>query len=335
MLNNLNTLTWLLKTKHACGKILMKDPMMMNEELGELTFSVLSRGQNSNPNRQHVKHVSKSYRKTRAQMQLAAELGVDLNSTDLAGGKGNTIKAASIADATNFFLGMLRDFKAGAWLPVDLIKLQAYTKGVDKLKYESCYDTYYHHQRVKVDLWDPQVTDSDMKRLDNTTRSTNTNKDKTWVFQPAHGNLWDEFKPDVKEAANDEDLDLRVDSDSGGEPEMKAAPQERKRRRAKRKQAPAKDSKAADGSDSDSSGAPAPASQRRRKAPAKERTYIAQKIVAEREMEDTDQLQYLIKWKGFPKSSSNTWEPADVFIGQPQFADMLLAFYKKRDVSQQ
>jgi hypothetical protein len=116
MLNNLNTLTWLLKTKHPCGKILMKDPMMMNEELGELTFSVLSRGQNSNPNRQDVKHVSKSYRKTRAQMQLAAELGVDLNSTDLAGGKGNTIKADSIADATNFFLGMLRDFKAGAWL---------------------------------------------------------------------------------------------------------------------------------------------------------------------------------------------------------------------------
>jgi hypothetical protein len=116
---------------------------------------------------------------------------------------------------------------------------------------------------------------------------------------------------------------------------MKAAPQERKRRRAKRKQAPAKDSKAADGSDSDSSGAPAPASQRRRKAPAKDRTYIAQKIMAEREMEGTDQLQFLIKWKGFPKSSSNTWEPSEEFIGKSQFADMVLAFYNKRDVSQQ
>jgi hypothetical protein len=55
---NVNILAWMHDVDHPCFKLLEADIMLMNEEQGELTFSVLARGLHANPGRSHVDQVS-------------------------------------------------------------------------------------------------------------------------------------------------------------------------------------------------------------------------------------------------------------------------------------
>jgi hypothetical protein len=200
---NINTLVWMDEQNHPCSQFLTKDPTTMNEEIGEMCFSVLARGQKSNPARSSIKQVTKSFIMTRPQMSIAHDFGVELACEDLAGkgikcSKGNRVLPEAVNDAAEFFKGMLRRFAASQWRPASFELLKQHKTGVDLCTFSKCLDM---KMKIKPKPWVVKVTPEDMDRVEKRARDSILHGGKSWVFKPAHSNIWDDFKPEGQDDA--------------------------------------------------------------------------------------------------------------------------------------
>ena len=385
---NIRVFVWMDERKHPCGQFIKKDPTTINEELGEMGFSVLARGQKSNPARANIDQVTKSFIMTKPQMSIAHDFGIELACEDLAGkgikgSKGNRVQPEAVSDAADFFTRMLRDFEAGTWRPVGLEMLKQHKKGVDKFTFSKCIDMKL---KIKPQLWKENITAADMDRVEKRARHSILNGGKSWVFKPAHSNIWDDFKEEVKDDAKASPAVPAVrlateeaESDNQGDAVVQPRPKRRQKivkARARRKPVAANQSSGSevecDGPDEDSDSSELKAvlkassgkgrkskptkkskvkSKRNRDQsppedhrPAKKKkagkktapsTFYPLRIHGEREMEGTDELQFLIEWRDHPKKKDWTWEPSKIYIDDHDFAWLVKDHFCRRDASRQ
>ena len=188
--------------------------MLINEEQGELTFSVLARGLHANPGRSIIDQVSKKFITTREQMKMAKDLGLDFATSDLESGvtkAGNVIKDEDVSEAVVHFKRMMRQFRDGQWRPVKPSEAKKQSLGVNQTGYAELLDL---KMREDVTIWDPQVEDSDVDRLVKRAKAAMLHKNKTWVYKDVHGNIWDDFKPLAPPVAVPSDNDDEDDTDA-------------------------------------------------------------------------------------------------------------------------
>lgn len=107
----------------------LDDPSAFNEELGEISFSVMSRSITRRPTQgQSISELSREYRLVSSRIRFAKDMEVDLQSDDFkkpAHGQGNAIPrkntlsedSAEIAATTQHFLAVIRALVQGTWRP--------------------------------------------------------------------------------------------------------------------------------------------------------------------------------------------------------------------------
>jgi len=332
---NLDLLWHLKETGHPCWNLLEADPMVCNEEQGELSFSVLARGMLGNPSRLDVEQVSKQYLLTKEQMQLANDMGEDLgckNLTSGKGSKGNVVKETDINAAAAHFGSVLREFKSGLWRPIDPKHLEIGNKA--KLK-SGVNKTAFAALKAKgvgvipdAVKWQVEMSVTDIARIRRRAAKALV-PEPSWVFKEfKNGDKWDDFKPPadnkddnaapeaVTSSSEDDDQEIAVDV---GVPVSPPAKPKRKRARKANKppdgEAPAKKSKRKVAKKKTSAKSKR---DRERSASVQKggKLYYPKRIRNEREMTGTDDLEFLIEWKGYPKRESWTWEPSAWFIDQ-------------------
>lgn len=360
---NIQLMMWLRRRKHPVYNLIAADIMMLNEELGELSFSVLARGMHGNPIRGDVKLVSKNYVLTRERMSIAKEMGLEFASPDLMGkahkkeGKGaNVIKQEDIDLAAAHFKGVLREMAGGQWRPVAIDGLRSRKNtGVNQNDFRKILDM---KMKDKAVLWDPAIETKDMTRVQSRAGKALTNQGKPWVFMPVHGLLWNEFKPD--DEPDDDNLgDLNPDDlESWSDQEEIEVPvqNKRKRRRVARKQAsesedddeeksknPKRPKKSKNKSKSSKSRSSKKKTASKHKGASKNASgsddensaewFRPKMIRQERCMENTDELQFLVEWQGHPHRDAMTWEPSEYFM--EEFPDLTNAWFRTRGASQQ
>ena len=338
LLLNLQLMDWLHRKKHPCKKFLKRDVMLVNEVQGELNFSVLARGQTSNPARSSVEHVSQAFLLTRVQMQSAKDMNHELACEDLAGGSGNIVKDVDVQATAAHFTNVMREFKHGMWRPFltqEIIK----KKGVNKLQFEDCRDI---KMKGTPSLFDAQVTLSDMERAEKRAKACITNKGKTWVFEPLHGDLFSDYAPPAKEVKSlnadpgdgeEEKIVGGGDDEPGAQPVPipAAGAQPKKAKPARGKRKAAVDCKS---NEDEMPTAPAKKKKKAKKSgPSADAqghaTYVPIKIHDDREMLGTDELQLLIEWKGFPSRAQWTWEPSAQFIGDDEYSALIQEYFPR------
>lgn len=187
---------------HPCFEFLRSDPMVMNEEQGELMFSVLARSmKDGNPIRSDVEKVSQRFVIAKQCMTMCKEMGAEWVSGDLAGdGKteniGNTIKDQDVKVAAQHFSLMMRQMKAGQWRAVLTSEYKSKRSkksksGVSKSEFGAMLDS---KSSETATLWDPTVSEDDLKKLEQTLVSHVVGRTTSWILQPNHGDMWDDLK---------------------------------------------------------------------------------------------------------------------------------------------
>ncbi len=112
---------WMKAVDHPAMRLMNADVNVMNEERGEISFSVLARAINGSSIRRDIKIVSDLYRLSKQQMETAKALrfGTDADDTigrsdAVIGLDGDDIKAA-----TEHFKHVTRAMRARTWRPYD------------------------------------------------------------------------------------------------------------------------------------------------------------------------------------------------------------------------
>ncbi len=110
---------WLQSVNHPVWQMLQADPNCINEEKGEICFSVLARGLAGNPCRHSVEKISEMFIMTKEQLEVAADMRLDLCGEDDEETRGNraTIdaKGPDYAAVTAHFKGVVRNMRARTW----------------------------------------------------------------------------------------------------------------------------------------------------------------------------------------------------------------------------
>jgi hypothetical protein len=313
---NLKMIMWLRETGHPSFAVVIADPMTVNEEQGELCFSVLARGMKGNPSHGSVDQVSQQFMRTREQMKIGRDMGVDLGAEDFEGAvknKGNTIDDLSIKTAASHFQSVLRQLAAGTWRPKDPdINKSNQTRGVNALQFAEMLD-----KKLKKDpkLWEVQVSEEDLQKIKRRAVSAVTNKGHTWVGQPEHGALWAQAIAEADPVIEPGDVKdngghARNQAQSSDDEEVQPAPKQRKRKRTVKRNSAVSDAS------------------KKQKQDAKKKageTFFPQHIQDEKTLPG-GAVEFLIEWKQYPDRHDWTWEPSETFlVGHEQLCQ---AFYE-------
>jgi hypothetical protein len=109
-------LEWMKANKHPVWQMLVDDPTMLLEEVGEISFSVLARCLTSSSVRKDCDRVSKMYMLTHTQLETAQKLRLDHEDKDdfLQNLHGETVKQdnATVAAVTAYFQLVMRQLKS-------------------------------------------------------------------------------------------------------------------------------------------------------------------------------------------------------------------------------
>ena len=106
MLLNLMLLQFCKDKNHPVRKLLKQDPMLMNEEYGECSLSMLARSINGTSSRREVICVNNAYQKTKPQLAMAKNLRLDIATSELgepANGRNVKLDGPAMQMAQDYF----------------------------------------------------------------------------------------------------------------------------------------------------------------------------------------------------------------------------------------
>ncbi len=305
---------WLQSVNHPVWKMLQADPNCINEEKGEISFSVLARGLIGNPLRHSIEKVSEMFMMTKEQLKVAADMRVDLVGDDDEG-KKTTIdtKGSDYAAVAAHFKGVVRGMRARTWthytLDAKITKFLDAGDGRSKSVPPGAMSVWYHAEV-------PQAWINLM--IAKTVEQTQTR----WAEDFA--SLWPEVKMgdggegkiaigggDVDEVVDDEEEALFGNVDVDGQPV---------RDEAKSVFVPLRRGRGRDVSNA--------ARMNAARAAAFENECVPEQIMGEREIRGQKQLR--IKWVGFKET---TWEKASQFETDTAYADLVGDWKERQDAS--
>jgi hypothetical protein len=95
----------------------LHDSSVFNEELGEISFSVLVRKLVSSPIRSNVDDVNTHFIETRLNLETARDLKLDFSIFSSEQGQYINRESAEVTATVVHFASVIRDIKAGMWRP--------------------------------------------------------------------------------------------------------------------------------------------------------------------------------------------------------------------------
>ena len=125
-------MAWLKKTNHPAYFVLKNDPMLLNEETGEITFSVLSRGLTGGQARSDIGHANEMFQFTKSQLQTAADLGEDTTGDSEQKEYSMHLKESDIARVAEYFKGIVLLMKHGQYKSMGKLILSSTKNGPSK-----------------------------------------------------------------------------------------------------------------------------------------------------------------------------------------------------------
>jgi hypothetical protein len=118
---NLLVMTWLDTSDHPVHNIISSDPHSMDEEIGEIAFSVLARYVASSPNRNEREQVEKQFIMLPVKMRVANDMKLDIHSAALTGHNVDVAKSHGdeLKAITMHLQMMFRQISSNQWRVYD------------------------------------------------------------------------------------------------------------------------------------------------------------------------------------------------------------------------